>query len=185
MTDFFKVSIFSLLMVGAFWGYSSFGIPQIKPADPPGEAKVDLGDMSMDKFIALGAELFDNKGDCTLCHNERGRAPMLDKIGPNAEKTMKNPAYKGTAKTVEEYIYESMMKPSAYVVPTFGKKGTNDTVSPMPEADGPKTDLSPVEIAAVIAYLQDSSGAEVTVKIPKMGDSAKGAEKAKAEDCKK
>ena len=185
MTNFFKVCIFSLLMVGAFWGYSSFGIPQIKPADPPGEAKVDLGDMTMEKFIALGAELFDGKGDCTLCHNERGRAPMLDKIGAEAEKTLKNPAYKGTAKTVEEYIYESMMKPSVYVVPTFGKKGTNDTVSPMPEADGPKTDLSPVEIAAVIAYLQDSSGSEVTVQIPKAGAPAKGAGSAKAEDCKK
>lgn len=185
MTEFIKVSIFSLVMIGAFWGYSCFGIPQIKPADPPGEAIHDIGDMSMEKFIALGAELYDGKGDCTLCHNERGRAPMLDKMGADAEKTMRNPAYKGTAKTVEEYILESMLKPSAYVVPTFGKKGTNDTVSPMPEADGPKTDLSKIEIAAVIAYLQDSSGSEVTVQIPKADASAKGAETGKAEECKK
>lgn len=185
MTEFIKVSVFSLVMIGAFWGYSCFGIPQIKPADPPGEAIHDLGGMTMEQFIALGADLYDNKGDCTLCHNERGRAPMLDKMGADAEKTMKNPAYKGTAKTVEEYILESMLKPSAYVVPTFGKKGTGDTVSPMPEADGPKTGLSEAEIAAVIAYLQDSSGSEVTVQIPKAGAPAKGEGTAKAEECKK
>ena len=55
MINFIKVSIFSLLMVGGFWGFSNFGIPQIKPEPPPVEAKLDLGAMPMDQFIALGA----------------------------------------------------------------------------------------------------------------------------------
>lgn len=182
MSNFFKVCVFSLLTIGAFWGYSCFGIPQIKPADPPTETKVDLGAMTMEKFVALGADLYDNKGDCTLCHNERLRAPMLDKITVNYEKAIKDPKYKGTAKTIEEYIRESMLKPGVYVVPTFGKKGTNDTVSPMPDAMGAKTELTELEVEAVIAYIQDSSGVEVTVQIPK---EAKGTEVAKVEDCKK
>jgi cytochrome c oxidase subunit 2 len=59
-----------------------------------------------------------------------------------------------------------MLKPSAFVVVGFGKAGTNDTVSPMPNVTGGGIDLSEAEISAVIAYLQDLGGAEVTVEIP-------------------
>jgi hypothetical protein len=37
----------------------------------------------------------------------------------NAPKRIKDPAYKGAAKSVREYITESVISPSAYVVPTF------------------------------------------------------------------
>ena len=180
MINFLKVSIFSILMVGAFWGYSNYGIPQIKPAPPPVEEKLDLGAMTMDQFIALGGKIYNGKGTCTLCHNAMGRAPMLDKIGTVAAENIKNPKYTGTAKTVEEYIKESLVKPSAFVVAGFGKAGTNDTESPMPDVTGGGIGLSEAELAAVIAYLPDSGGAEVTVTIPAMP--AAGAEAPKAED---
>lgn len=180
MTNFLKVSIFSILMVGAFWGYSNFGIPTIKPAPPPVEEKLDLGAMTMDQFIALGGKIYNGKGTCTLCHNSMGRAPMLDTIGAKADEHMKDARYKGTAKTVEEYIHEAMVKPSAYVVSGFGKAGTNDTESPMPDVTGGGIGLNEAELAAVIAYLQDSGGAEVTVAIPAMP--AAGAEAPKAEE---
>lgn len=168
MTNFLKVSIFSILMVGAFWGYSNFGIPKIIPAPPPVEEKLDLSAMTMDQFIALGDKIYHGKGTCTLCHNSMGRAPMLDTIGAKAEEHMKDARYKGEAKTIEEYIHEALVKPSAYVVSGFGKAGTNDTESPMPDVTGGGIGLSEAELAAVIAYLQDSSGSEVTVEIPKM-----------------
>ena len=180
MINFIKVSIFSLLRVGGFWGFSNFGIPQIKPAPPPVEAKLDLGAMTMDQFIALGGKIFNGKGTCTLCHNSMGRAPMLDKIGTVAAERLKDPRYKGTAKTVEEYLKESLVKPSAFVVSGFGKAGTNDTESPMPDVTGGGIGLNEAELAAVIAYLQDSGGAEVTVSIPAMP--AAGAEAPKAEE---
>ena len=174
MINFLKVSFFSLLMVGGFWGFSNFGIPQIKPAPPPVEEKLDLGAMTMDQFIALGGKIYNGKGTCTLCHNAMGRAPMLDKIGTVAPERMKDARYKGTAKTVEEYLHESLVKPSAFVVSGFGKSGTNDTESPMPDVTGGGIGLNEAELAAVIAYLQDSGGAEVTVAIPAM--EAPGAE---------
>jgi mono/diheme cytochrome c family protein len=180
MTNFFKVSIFSILMVGAFWGYSNFGIPTIVPAPPPVEEKLDLSAMTMDQFIALGDKIYNGKGTCTLCHNSMGRAPMLDTIGAKAEEHMKSPGYKGAAKTVEEYIHEALVKPSAFVVAGFGKAGTNDTESPMPDVSGGGIGLSEAEIAAVIAYLQDLSGAELTVAIPEM--SADSEDKPKAEE---
>ncbi len=178
MTNFLKVVAFSLLVIGGFWGFSNFGIPQIKPADPPVEEKVDLGAMTMEQFIALGKKNFDGKGTCTLCHNSMGRAPMLDKVGAVAAGRLKDPRYKGTAKTVEEYLMESLVKPSAFVVSGFGKAGTNDTESPMPDVTGGGIGFNEAEVKAVIAYMQDSSGSEVTVEIPKMAPPAEGAAKA-------
>jgi cytochrome c551/c552 len=180
MINFLKVAFFSVLMVGGFWGYSNFGIPQIKPAPPPVEEKLDLGAMTMDQFVALGGTIFNGKGTCTLCHNSMGRAPMLDTIGAKAEEHMKDARYKGTAKTVQEYIHEALVKPSAFVVSGFGKSGTNDTESPMPDVTSGGIGLNEAELAAVIAYLQDSSGVEVTVEIPAMP--AAGAEAPKAEE---
>lgn len=180
MTNFLKVFAFCVLTVGAFWGYSNFGIPQVKPAPPPVEEKLDLGAMTMDQFIALGDKIYNGKGTCTLCHNSMGRAPMLDKIGAVSEERLKDARYKAEAKTVEEYLHESLVKPSAFVVSGFGKSGTNDTESPMPDVTSGGIGLNEAEVAAVIAYLQDSSGSEVTVTIPEMP--AEGAEAPKAEE---
>ncbi len=166
MKNFLKVFSFSVLMVAAFAGYSNFGIPQIEPALPPVEEKLDLGAMTMDQFIALGDKIYNGKGTCTLCHNAQLRAPLLDKMGTISVERMADSRYKGEAKTVEEYLYESFVKPSAYVVAGFGKSGTNDTESPMPDVSAGGIGMSDAESKAVIAYLQDLSGSEVTVSIP-------------------
>lgn len=171
MKQFLTVIAFSLLTIGMFSGYSTFGIPKIEPAPPPVQEEIDLGAMTMDQFIALGEKLVPGKGTCTLCHNEMGRAPMLDKIVANTEIRFADPNYKGEAEDMAAYIYESMVKPSAYVVPGYGKAGAK---SPMPNVIGGAIDFSEAEILAVIAYLQDSSGAEVTVEIP--SDAADAAE---------
>ncbi len=171
MKQFLKVIFFALLIIGFFDGFSNFGIPMIEPAPPPSQEKLDLSSMTMDQFVALGDKILNGKGTCKLCHNELGRAPMLEQIVTNAPKRLDDPDYKGEATDLQSYIFESMTIPSAYVVKGFGKKGTNDTVSPMPVISGGSIGLGEAEIAAVIAYLQDSGGAEVTVEIPTgMGD---------------
>ena len=166
MKNFLKVVVFSVVVLWSFALYANFGIPRIKPAAPPVEEKLDLGAMTMEQFIALGEKVYNGKGTCTLCHNEMGRAPMLDKIGVVASERLADSNYKGEAKTVEEYLHESFVKPSAYVVAGFGKAGTNDTESPMPDVSAGGIGMSVAEIKAVIAYLQDTSGVEVTVEIP-------------------
>mgnify|MGYP003993664289 CR=1 FL=1 len=167
MRQFFTVVAFTLLTIGLFAGYSNYGIPQIEPAPPPKEEKIDLGSMTMDQFIALGDRTFNGKGTCTLCHNSLGRAPGLDTITEIATQRMADPKYKGEADDVESYLIESLIEPSAFVVAGFGKKGTNDAESPMPDVSSGGIALSEAEIAAVVAYLQDKSGGEVTVEIPK------------------
>ena len=157
---------FSLFLIFGFWGFSNFMIPRIEPAPPPVEVKLDLGSMTMDKYIALGEKLFNGKGTCTLCHNTLGRAPMLDQVVTLTPARLKDSRYKGKATDLESYLLESLIDPSAFVVAGFGKAGTADSESPMPNVTSGSIGLSDVETHAVIAYLQDLGGAEVTVKIP-------------------
>ncbi|MCP4696595.1 MAG: c-type cytochrome [Gammaproteobacteria bacterium] len=175
MKNFLKVVLFTVIVIGFFAGFSNFGIPQIEPAAPPKEEKLDLGSMSMEQFVALGEKVFNGKGNCPLCHNAvGGRAPMLDKIGVIAADRLADARYQkgeGKATNAGEYIDESMRDPSAFVVVGFGKAGSNDTVSPMPNVS---TSLAEAEYKAVIAYLQESSGVDITVEIPAAAAPADG-----------
>jgi Cytochrome c len=167
MKNVLKIVLFALLTVGFFAGFANFGIPRIEPAAPPTEEKVDLSTMTMDSFIALGDRIFNGRGTCTLCHNEvGGRAPMLAQVAAVAAERIADARYKGGATDVETYIHESMVDPSAYVVAGFGKAGTRDAESPMPDVRSGSIGLSEVEIGAVVAYLQDLGGIDVTVEIP-------------------
>ncbi len=167
MKNFLKVLCFSLLVITLFAGYANYGIPQIEPALPPVEEKLELGTMTMEKFIKLGERLYNGKGTCTLCHNPTGgRAPLLASAATVAAERLQDTRYQGKASSVVDYLYESMVEPSAYVVSGFGKAGSNDTESPMPNVAANGIDLSDAELKAIIAYLQDLAGADVTVSIP-------------------
>ncbi len=166
MRQFLKVVAFMVVTVGLFAGYSNLGIPQIQPAPPPTEEKIDLSAMTMDQFVALGERLFSGKGTCTLCHNALGRAPELGEIAISSQARLDDPRYAGSASDIEGYIRESLVDPSAFVVVGFGKAGSNDTESPMPSVNSGSIGMSDPETAAVIAYLQDNGGLEITVEIP-------------------
>lgn len=144
-------------------------LPQVE-GEAPVEKKIELGALTMDSFVALGEELFTNKGTCTLCHKPPplGRAPDIqgDNMVAMAEQRLADERYKGKAATAEEYIRESLLDPSGYVVAGWGKKGSNDTVSPMPAIDKAPIELSAVEMDAIIAYLQSKDGNEVTIALP-------------------
>ncbi len=167
METFLSVVVFGLLVIGLFAGYSSYGIPQIEPAPPPVEEKLDLGAMTMTQYVALGARLYEGKGTCALCHNPvGGRAPLIGEVVALVPERLADARYQGAAGDVESYLYESMAAPSAFVVAGFGKAGSGDTVSPMPNILAGSIGLSEVEAWAVVAYLQDLSGVAVTVALP-------------------
>lgn len=167
MRNFLKVVVFSLVVVAFFGLYSNYGVPGIEPAPPPVEEKLDLGEMTMEQFVALGERIVNGKGTCMLCHNAvGGRAPLLEKLAAAIEPRLADPRYQGEAEDLESYLYESLVEPSAFVVAGFGKKGTGDAESPMPDVSAGSIRLSAAEIKAVMAYLQESNGVEVTVEIP-------------------
>ncbi|MDH5508772.1 MAG: cytochrome C [Nitrospinota bacterium] len=166
MKALLKIVVFSLAVICGFAGYTTFGLPLIVPEAPPVEEKLG-GDITMDQFIAVGEKIYNGKGTCTLCHNPvGGRAPLLEPVASVSMERIKDPRYKGKATNIEEYIRESMIDVSAMVVEGFGKKGSNDTISPMPDVSKGAIGLSEVEINAVIAFLQNTAGVEVTVPLP-------------------
>lgn len=164
MSNFLKVAIFSLLVIGLYTLYSVKIIPPITPEAPPREG-ITAEPETVDELIALGEEVYNGKGACALCHSPvAGRAPVLDEAALVAADRVKDKGYKGKAIDAEGYLFESLLEPSAFVVPGFGLSGTNDTISPMPAVTASAVDLSEAETRAVIAYLQHISGVEVTVR---------------------
>ena len=175
MTALFKALGFSIALILVFASVT-YVLPQVR-GEAPEEEEVNLGELTMDDFVAMGEKLYRGKGTCTLCHNNLGRAPDLltyNVVSVSLER-MADEGYQGQAGDAETYLRESMVEPSAYVVEGFGKKGTNDTESPMPAVDQPPIQLSAVEMDAIIAFMQQKDGNPVTVALPS-GDDAPAVE---------
>ncbi len=173
---FLRVIVFSVVLLLFYMGFAHI-LPQVEPdTSPPVEVSTDGLDMA--GMIALGEDLFSGKGTCTLCHNGMGRAPDTLEMDLSATfaSRLGDARYTGVAagkdgaKAVEGYLRESMQDPSAFVVVGFGKKGSNDTVSPMPVVDAAPIELTAVEMNAVIAFLQDRAAFEPTVPLPSADD---------------
>jgi nitric oxide reductase subunit C len=94
-----------------------------------------------------GQALFASQG-CAACHSlkpeEKIVGPSLAGIGKTAADRIKSPDYKGKAKTGELYIKESILDPSAYIVPGFPDAMLKDF--------GKK--LNAQQLADIIAFLQ-------------------------------
>lgn len=168
---FLRVIVFSVAVLLVYTGFANI-LPQVQ-SDPPTEEAVDTGALDMAGMIAYGQKLFEGKGTCTLCHNDLGRAPNLLKLDLAAElpSRIADDRYHGAArgdgpKAIETYLHESMVEPSAYVVAGFGKKGTNDAVSPMPVVSAPPIEMNEVQLNALVAFLMDRAGMEPTVPLP-------------------
>jgi len=103
-----------------------------------------------DEPVAL---LFTRAG-CVVCHMIPGIPAAEGRVGPkltlasNGPKRLADPNYGGEAKTVHDYIYESILSPGAYVVPGFP-----DHV--MPRWYGQK--LSAGALEKIAAYLESLS----------------------------
>lgn len=158
-----KVLAFMFLLVLVFTGVAHL-VPQME-GQAPKDVEVDLGSLTMAGYIAMGETLFRGKGTCTLCHNNLGRAPdiLLMDMQATADERINHSEYRGNAQDSENYLRESMIDPSKYVVPGYGKPGEP---SPMPAIDKAPIGLSKIEMGAIIAYLQAKDGGQPTVELP-------------------
>ncbi len=65
------------------------------------------------------------KAGCVVCHTIPGIAGATGRVGPElllritGPDRLADPKYRGKAKTVREYIVESILSPSVYVVPGY------------------------------------------------------------------
>jgi len=118
--------------------------PKAEPAGgaPPPGAPVVTGDEPVNEIFT--------KALCFACHMIPGIDVAKGVVGPklvektNAPLRLKDPAYKGKATSVREYIMESIITPSAYVVKPFPDKI-------MPQDFGKK--LNAAAINKIIDYL--------------------------------
>ncbi len=93
------------------------GAPGAAPGGPVPGAPVVTGDEPVNEIFT--------KALCFACHTIPGIPGAVGAVGPklvektNAPLRLKDPDYKGKATTVREYIMESILTPSAYVVKPF------------------------------------------------------------------
>ncbi len=107
-------------------------------------------------LLADGSEPVDQifaKAQCVSCHTIPGIPGATGTIGPklvegtNAPNRIKDKEYKGTAKSTPEYIMESIVNPSAYVVKPFPD-------NTMPKVFGQK--LSAGALKKIVDYLSQT-----------------------------
>lgn len=109
------------------------------------------------------------KGQCSMCHSflpehKANRGPSLIGIIKKASERIKDPTYSkngGRAKTPFEYLAESNVCPSCFVVDGYALKGSNGKNSSMPAIHKPPMSLSVGELIAIDTYLFSRDGSEV------------------------
>lgn len=104
--------------------------------------------------VAKGQALFGSTPPgCSACHSVAPgvnlAGPTLADIGNRAARTVKSPDYKGQAHDAAGYIRESIVSPSAYLVP--GPMYSSNGQSLMPSNFG--KDLTPEQIDSLVAFL--------------------------------
>jgi len=135
-------------------------LPQTKGGYPPPDVKLNVDNMMPQQLADEGEKIIFGgigqskvqgaigRGQCPLCHTffseqTSERAPNL--WGISARKRLHDSSI--------EYIAESHVCPSCYVVGGFGVKGTENRESPMPAIHKPPISLSIDELIAVDTWL--------------------------------
>ncbi len=96
------------------------------------------------------AEIFTRAG-CAVCHSVPGIPGADGRVGPplllgtTGPARLADPAYRGHAKTVHDYVIESVIEPGVFVVPGY-PAGT------MPTWYGAK--LSALALEKIVSYLE-------------------------------
>ncbi len=164
-----KVGAFALAVMGSY-SYFANSIPQIE-SKPPQELSLEGGNVTPAQLVKAGEEIYHTKGTCEICHRigQAGtRAPDLAGIGSRA-------ATRKPGTSAKQYIIESLLSPSAYVVQGYPPI--------MPVIDKPPIALNRSELWALTAFLE-SLGGTVDVKlddIPKTAGAATAGGAAAAE----
>ncbi len=167
MNNFLKITLFGALLILFYTLFSVYYVPDVDTHKKSGKAQRVVLPIEEVGPVAYGEEVYYGRGGCAQCHDSAGgRAPVLDSVAAEAAARYTSAEYTGTASDAIGYLRESMVEPSAFVVAGYGTLIGKRIISPMPDVSSGSISLDPVEIAAVIAYMQAIAGLEVTVEIP-------------------
>ncbi|MEW6681954.1 MAG: nitric oxide reductase [Nitrospirota bacterium] len=168
--------------------YEKF-IPAADRPEPAQEAAAPAGGAPA-IAIAMGTDKPEDmltKMGCGACHTIPTTPNKFGAIGPvlvektNASKRIASPEYqarvkagKAHAKTPKEYVIESIMNPSAFVIPAFKNPGAPD-VSMMPADFSKKFTYEAVEkLADFLLSIDESAAAKDGIKVDKDGKKLPG-----------
>jgi mono/diheme cytochrome c family protein len=120
-------------------------IPQVQSEVPQ---TLTLGsNVTPEQLVAAGEKVFNGIGGCTTCHGLGTRAPNLltdeKGTGPIGVRCAK----REPGKSCKDYLFESLDKPTAYVVAGY------QPIMPVMTKQ-----LSPEQVWAVIAFLESQGG---------------------------
>ncbi len=146
-----------VLLLGILFALRSINSSSVPPV-PVSSATVFVPDMiplvTGDEPIT---EIFTKAG-CLVCHTVPGIPGADGRVGPplllgaTGPARLADPAYRGHAKTVREYVIESVIEPGMFVVPGY-PSGT------MPIWYGAK--LSALALEKIASYLEQQGVTEV------------------------
>jgi mono/diheme cytochrome c family protein len=143
-----RILALAVLVVG-FYTTIAHIIPQLQSEVP--EALALGSDASPEALAAAGEKIFNGSGGCTSCHGLGTRAPNLLTDNAGEGPIGARCGSREPGKDCKAYLYESLVKPSAYLV-----KGFEPIMPDMSKQ------LGADQLWTVVAYLQ-SQGGEVTV----------------------
>ena len=139
-----------VLLVGILFALRSINSSSVTPA-PVTSATALVPDMVP---VVTGDEPITDiftKAGCAVCHTVPGIAGADGRVGPplvlgaTGPARLADPAYRGHAKTVHDYVIESVIEPGVFVVPGY-PSGT------MPTWYGAK--LSALALEKIASYLE-------------------------------
>src|SRR5512134_1078250 len=143
--------VVAAVALGLLWAFSNGrepappAVPAIAPLTPEMVPLV-TGD---EPIVAI----FTRAG-CSVCHTIPGVAGADGRVGPplllgsTGPERLRDPVYRGRAKTVHEYVIESVLEPGVFVVPGYPP-------NTMPTWYGTK--LSALALERIAAYLERQS----------------------------
>jgi hypothetical protein len=145
--------VIAAIALGLLWSFLS-------PRQPP-VATAPLS-MVVPEMVPLvtGEEdtaLIITRAGCPVCHRIPGITGADGRVGPplllgmTGVQRLQDPSYQGRAKTVHEYIVESVVEPGAFVVPGY-------PAGAMPTWYGAK--LSALALEKIAAYLEAQTAEE-------------------------
>ena len=147
-----------LVVLGTLGLYTAVAnmIPQVE-SDVPEELVLGA-DVTPEELVAAGEDLYAGGGGCTACHGLGTRAPDLLGVAGSACATRK------PEMSCKDYLHESMVDPSAYVVEGF-----------QPIMPDMSRTLSDGQIWSLVAYLE-TQGGQVTVTAADLAPAETGGE---------
>jgi hypothetical protein len=142
------------LLLGTLFALRSINSPSVAPIPVSSVATLTPDTVSLVTGDEPITEIFMKAG-CPVCHTVPGISEAGGRIGPPlvlgtiGPARLLDPTYQGHAKTVHEYVIESVIEPGLFVVPGY-PAGT------MPTWYGAK--LSALALEKIASYLEQQEG---------------------------